>query len=449
MKILRPLQNRRSGFRQKAGFISFLKKCGGLPTAATVERCFRRYFNIPGIRVLLSALLIVALSASMASAAETPDTASVVTGNTQFAFDLYARLKSSDDNLFFSPYSISTCLAMTWAGARGDTETQMARTLHFDTNQAQLHSQFGALQTQLNAVQEKKEVALNLANALWAQQDHPFLPAFLDIARNDYSANLRQVDFRTGAESARQDINDWVSGKTAGRIQDLIPEGTLNSMTRLVLVNAIYFKGSWANPFKTNKTAPGPFTIAPGQTTQASFMNLTASFDYAEADSLQLLELPYAGGDLSMVVLLPREADGLKTLEDGLSAEKLGLWLGQARHQKVNLFLPKFKLTGQFGLAQTLADMGMTDAFSTRADFSGMDGARDLFITAVIHKAFIEVNEQGTEAAAATGIAAGAMAVMRPVEVPVFRADHPFLFFIRDVHSGSILFLGRVTDPSR
>jgi serpin B len=394
-------------------------------------------------------ILLAALPVSMVSAAETPGPASVVSGNTQFAFDLYARLKSHDGNLFFSPYSISTCLAMTESGARGDTEAQMARVLHFDTNQAQLHSGFGDLQKHLNAVQEKKQVALNLANALWAQQDHPFLPAFLDVARSDYAAEVQPVDFRTGADSARKDINDWVSGKTAGRIPDLIAPGVLNPRTRLVLVNAIYFKGNWVNQFKKSKTAPAPFTTAPGQTTQAGFMNLVARFNYAETDNLQLLELPYAGGDLSMVVLLPREPDGLKALEDQLSEEKLDLWLGQASRQEVDVLLPKFKTTGQFELSQTLAAMGMTDAFSTRADFSGMDGARDLFISAVIHKAFVEVNEEGTEAAAATGVAVGAMAVMRPIANVVFRADHPFVFLIRDVHSGSILFLGRVTDPTR
>ncbi len=400
-------------------------------------------------RLILSALLIAALPAWTLSAAETHDPASVVSGNTRFAFDLYARLKSSDGNLFFSPYSISTCLAMTWAGARGDTEAQMARALHFDTNQAMLHSGFGALQSGLNAVQEKKKVALNIANALWAQQDHPFLPAFLDLARRDYAARVQQVDFRTGAEPARKDINDWVSGKTAGRIQDLVPAGALDSMTRLVLVNAIYFKGTWATQFKAKNTAPDPFTTAPGQTTQAQFMNLTASFNYAGADGLQLLELPYAGGDLSMVVLLPAETNGLKALEDGLSADKLALWLGQAGEQKVKVFLPKFKMTGQFGLAQTLAALGMTDAFSASADFSGLDGARDLYVSAVIHKAFVEVNEEGTEAAAATAVGFEAMATMQPVTEVVFRADHPFLFLIRDVHSGSILFLGRVTDPTR
>jgi serine protease inhibitor len=406
------------------------------------------------IKLLKSSLiqagtLCVILLAAMPTSAQPAATDVVVTGNTRFAFDLYARLKTADGNLFFSPYSISTCLAMTWAGARGDTESQMAGALHFGTDQTGLHSQFAGLQNQLNAVQKKKDVALNIANGLWAQKDHSFLPAFLKIATDDYAAKIKQVDFRTGAEPARNDINDWVSGKTADRIQNLIPPGALDPMTRLVLVNAIYFKGQWAAPFKKNDTVPDRFTIAPGQTTSAQFMNLTDNFGYAEADGLQLLELPYTGGDLSMVVLLPAETNSFKDFENGLSAEKIAGWLGQARKQKVNVFLPKFKLTQQFALADTLASMGMTDAFSPRADFSGMDGARDLFISAVIHKAFVEVNEEGTEAAAATGVMVGAMAIARPISEYVFRADHPFLFLIRDVHSGSILFLGRVTNPNR
>ncbi len=397
------------------------------------------------IRVgILYGLLFTGFVASAQPAA----TDVAVTANTRFAFDLYARLKTTDGNLFFSPYSISTCLAMTLAGARGATESQMAGVLHFGTDQTGLHSQFASLQNQLNAVQKKKDVALNIANGLWAQKDHPFLPAFLQIATRDYAAKMEQVDFHTGAESVRKDINDWVSGKTAGRIQDLIGPGALDSTTRLVLVNAIYFKGKWAAPFKKRNTISDLFTIAPGKDTSAQFMNLTDDFNYAEAGGLQLLELPYTGGDLSMVVLLPAKTSSFKDFENGLSAEKLDQWLRQASVQTVNVYLPKFKLTQEFALAETLAGMGMTDAFSQKADFSGMDGARDLFISAVIHKAFVEVNEQGTEAAAATGVTAVASAVRPVTSEHVFRADHPFIFLIRDVHSGSILFLGRVSDPA-
>ncbi len=397
------------------------------------------------IRAGTFGLLLLAASAAFAQPAATDV---VVTANTRFAFDLYARLKTGDGNLFFSPYSISTCLAMTWAGARDNTGSQMAGVLHFGTDQTGLHSQFADLQKQLNAVQEKKKVALNIANGLWAQQDHRFLPAFLKIATDDYAAKIQQADFRTAAEPTRLEINGWVSAKTADRIQDLISPGSLDSMTRLVLVNAIYFKGRWVTPFKKSKTRPAPFKTESRGAVSTPLMHETEWFGYAETNGLQLLELTYAGGDLSMVVLLPAETSSFKKFEDSLTAEKLGLWLGHSSNQKVEVFLPKFKLTQEFSLNDTLTAMGMTDAFTDRADFSGMDGGRDLFISAVFHKAFVEVNEEGTEAAAATGVTAVASAVrMEPMDIPIFRADHPFLFLIRDVHSGSILFLGRFTGP--
>jgi serpin B len=394
------------------------------------------------LRFILAFIVLTGMDKVVAS-----DTASVVSGNNQFAFDLYAKLASGDGNLFFSPYSISTAMGMTWAGARGNTESQMAQVMHFEANQAAEHAAFGGLQTQLNAIQEKKQVALNIANGLWAQQDHKFLPAFLKIAEKDYAAKVEQADFRTAADSVRKDINDWVSDKTAGRLRDLVGPGAVDRMTRLVLVNAIYFKGQWLTQFKASDTHPAPFKTTPEQSAMTEFMHQTANFGYAEADGLQLLELPYAGGDLSMVVVLPAETNGLKWLENGLSADKLSGWLASARKQKVEVYLPKFTLTGQFMLGDTLRAMGMTDAFRPEADFSGMDGNRDLYISAVIHKAYVDVNEEGTEAAAATAVTMRALAIARPIDIPVFRADHPFLFLIREVHSGSILFLGRLTRP--
>jgi len=394
-------------------------------------------------------MLMAALIGRPADSRGGNDTPALVAGNTAFALDLYARLKNAEGNLFFSPYSISTCLAMTYAGARGSTATQMARTLHFGASPDQLAASFGALQRQLSDVEKKKGLELNVANGLWAQKDHPFLPAFLDEATKAYQANLQQTDFHTAAEPAREAINDWVSNQTKGKIADLLQPGVVNEATRLVLVNAIYFKGQWTRQFNKNNTAPAPFSVTAQRKVQAHLMNLTAECKYAEVEGLQLLELPYLGDDLSMVVLLPRATDGLTSLEGLLNEQTLGSWLAHARNQKVNVFLPKFKLTAQFSLAQTLAGMGMSAAFSPSADFSGMDGARDLCISAVVHKAFVDVNEEGTEAAAATGTMMRSMAVMRPLPIPVFRADRPFLFLIRDTHSGSILFLGRVADPSR
>jgi serpin B len=363
--------------------------------------------------------------------------------------DLYARLKTVEGNLFFSPYSISTCLAMTYAGAQGETAAQMAQTLHFDTNQNQLAVSFGELLKQLNNEQEKTGIKLNIANGLWGQKDHPFLPAFLDVARQSYGAKLEQVDFSVHAETARTEINDWVGDKTKGKITDLIQPGVLSPMTRLVLVNAVYFKGSWAKKFDKHNTTNASFSVTPTQKLDVPLMNLTADFKYAEVEGLQLLELPYAGNDLEMVVLLPREIDGLKGMEDMFNEQTLDHWLAQAREQKVAVFLPKFKMAAQFSLAKPLAEMGMTDAFSPSANFSGMDGERDLFISAVVHKAFVDVNEEGTEAAAATAVVVRSMAVMMPRPTPIFRADHPFIFLIRDTHSGSVLFLGRMVDPTQ
>ncbi|MGO8675615.1 MAG: serpin family protein [Limisphaerales bacterium] len=403
----------------------------------TITTSLRR---LSRITVLMAALISLPPGAMGAD-----DVHALADANGAFALDLYARLATTGGNLFFSPYSISSCLAMTYAGARADTARQMAQTLHFSGNRDQVASAFGELQRQLNAAQNGSE--LNVANGLWGQKDHPFLAAFLDAARDDFQAGLNQVDFRTGAEPARAAINDWVSGQTAGKINNLLQPGILTPATRLVLVNAVSFKGRWVRPFNKTNTSNAPFSVAPDRTVQAPLMNLDANFNYAELDGLQMLELPYAGGGLSMVVALPREIGGLKTMEASLTKQTLDAWLAQAREQKVTVFLPRFKLTAQFNLARTLAEMGMKDAFSAAADFSGMDGARDLFISAVVHRAFVDVNEEGTEAAAATGAVMKMLAVRRQ-PAPTFRADHPFLFLIRDTHSGSILFLGRVLDPT-
>ncbi|MGA2865624.1 MAG: serpin family protein [Verrucomicrobiota bacterium] len=384
------------------------------------------------------------------------DTPALVAGNTAFALDLYARLKTADGNLFFSPYSISTCLALAYAGARGDTARQMARVFHFGASQDQLAASFGELQRQLNEAQQKKGLELGLANGLWAEQQRAFLPAFLEAAGGTYQANLQQVDFRTRADLTRLEINYWVSDKTRGKITNLIPPGVLQPTTRLVLVNAIYFKGQWARQFEKTAAIKLPFWITATQEVRTPLMRLTADigrsapeFRYAAPEGLQVLELPYAGGALAMVVLLPRERDGLKRMEASLQEPALNDWLAQARQQKVEVFLPSFRLTARLNLAPTLAEMGMTDPFSPRADFSGIDGARDLLISAVIHQAFADVNEEGTEAAAATGTVIRPTIAVMPRPTPVFRADHPFIFLIRDTRSGSLLFLGRVSDPTR
>lgn len=370
----------------------------------------------------------------------------LVQWNNTFAFDLYSRVNTGKENLCFSPYSISTCLAMAYAGARGETEQQMVKALRFPPGQGDVHAGFAALQKQLNEAEKQEGIKLNVANGLWAQQGHPFLPAFLQIAQQNYEARVNQVDFRTQSESARKEVNDWVSKKTNGKIEEIIPSGSLDAMTKLVLVNAIYFKGQWATQFDKSKTAPADFYVSSSQKVQAQMMNLKSHFKFADHGNFQLLEMPYKGNELSMVVLLPKEVEGIKGMESTLRQQELTNWISQARSEEVNVFLPRFKITAKFKLSEQLVAMGMPQAFTDRADFSGMDGTRNLFISSVLHKAYVEVNEEGTEAAAATGTTMKATNFRPP---PTFRADHPFLFLIRDVKSGSILFMGRVADPTK
>ncbi|HEY9072764.1 MAG TPA: serpin family protein, partial [Desulfobaccales bacterium] len=390
------------------------------------------------VSAVILAGLLPALPGGFAQAAQPGQIKALVDGNAAFACDLYAQLRNSPGNLFFSPYSVSTALAMTYAGARGNTETQMTHVLHFGTDQAQLHSAFGELQRQFNQANDQKGIELSVANALWAQQGHPFLPAFLNIGQLDYQASLNQADFKTGAEAARREINGWVARKTKDRIKDILPPGSLNLYTRLVLANAIYFKGAWANPFTKAETSPQPFHLTVSRQTDVPLMHHFDRVKYVGNDSFQAVELPYAGGELALVVLLPRKIDGCGQLEGQLNAAFLARCLTQMKSQQVELFLPRFKMESNFELGNTLGKMGMSEAFGPKADFSGMDGTRNLFISDVFHKAWVVVNEEGTEAAAATivGVAASAMPVKPPPPPPVFRADHPFSFFIRDTRSG-------------
>jgi serpin B len=402
------------------------------------------------MRPIKYATLIVVSLAGMtgisAEAAADPNQQIIVEGNNKFALELYQALQSQQGNLFLSPYSISTALAMTYAGARGQTQEQMAKTLNFPTttlSNEQFHSAFGAIIRKLNAAGQIGGCELAVANALWGQKDYKFLQEFLTLVRTNYDGDLRQVDFAKQTEAARKTINDWVEGKTREKIKELIKPGMLDSMTRLVLTNAIYFKGKWASQFKPDKTQDAPFILLGGQKVNVPMMNQTGQFGYAQTDAIQLLEMPYINNELSMVVLLPNKLDGVNELEKGLTADNLAGWLAKLRKREVQVWLPRFKLTCEFSLAETLGSMGMPDAFSSKADFSGMTGNRELFISAVVHKAYVEVNEEGTEAAAATGVAMKLTSV--PLPPPVFKADHPFVFLIRDNHTGSILFIGRAT----
>ena len=407
------------------------------------------------MRFWLSSVIACMVSLPTANSAQTPppvppDRATVVEGNNAFAVDLYGQLRNQSGNLFFSPASVSTALAMTYAGARGDTASQMAKTLHFTLPPERLHPAIGALLADLNASHNGYQ--LRVADALWVQRGYPILDSFLKLNKEDYGAGFNHVDFKGATEAARLTINKWVEQKTNDKITNLIQPGALNTETRLVLTNAIYFKGDWQTHFERGATEDEDFHLSHAQRIRVPLMNRQGGFNYFDGGKFQALELPYVSGELSMIVLLPRELDGLPELETSLTEANMRQWLGQLRHiPKVIVALPKFKMTQQFGLGATLAKMGMPRAFERDADFSGMSSERDLWISAVIHKAFIEVNEEGTEAAAATAVVMTGALARRPDPTPpiVFRADHPFIFLIRDNRSGSILFMGRVTDPTK
>ncbi|GAF72908.1 unnamed protein product, partial [marine sediment metagenome] len=374
-----------------------------------------------------------------------------------FAWDLYQQLIAAKpgENVFFSPYSISTALAMTYAGAKEQTKEQMAEVLNYDPPDEQLHAGFGQLQNHLDGEGEERNYVLNVANALWAQEGYAFLNEYFDLVEQYYGSALYGVDFINATEQTRQTINTWVEEKTHDKIKDLIPEGALSKITRLVLTNAIYFKGTWKIQFVEEDTEDDPFWISSQDYIMAPMMRMTDTFNYWSNDHCKMLELPYDGEELSMIIILPHEREGLEFLEQSLSSATIDDWLTQLTSRKVQVYLPKFELTDMCKLKDILSQMGMPIAFSNGADFSGMvdmsiprndDGVK---IGEVLHKAFIEVNEEGTEAAAATAvIMVGITSVGdSPPPLPIFRADHPFVYLIRDNLSGSILFLGRMMNP--
>jgi serpin B len=378
--------------------------------------------------------------------------ASLVGGNSAFAFDLYRALKGKDGNLFYSPYSISLALAMTYAGASGQTEEQMAAVLHFLLDQDNLHPAFNWLSAELAgrgegaAGKDGEGFRLNIANAIWGQQGYEFLPAFLDVLAENYGAGMRVLDFISETEQSRLAINDWVSNQTENRIKDLIPQGVINDWTRLVLTNAIYFNAAWKYPFEKQMTGNGPFYLLDGRPTKAPMMKQNGSFGYTEGEGYQAVELPYDGDELSMVVLLPAQGN-FEAFEAGLQAGQTNDVISDLTTTRIALTMPKFEFESEFSLKDTLTGMGMPDAFSPdEADFSGMTGNRELSISDVIHKAFIAVDEAGTEAAAATAVIVGTRSMPAEPQVKV-TIDRPFIFLIRDIGTGAILFVGRVMNP--
>jgi len=400
---------------------------------------------------ILTTLLIVALATVSATllAAEKTDKASVaavVKGNTAFALRMHQELSSKEGNLFFSPYSISSALGMTYAGARNNTEKEIKQVLHFPGEPGALCRSFGELQEGLNLVQKAGKIKLSIANAIWYERSYKFLPSFIDVVQNDYRSKIAQADFVGNAEAERKVINTWVEKQTNDKIKDLIPSGVLNSLTRMVLVNAIYFKGDWASQFKEINTRELDFNVTAKEKVKAKMMYQQEDFRVAEDENTQVLEMMYKGDRLSMLVLLPKQKNEISKLEKTLTAEKLRGLISKLRKTKVQVTFPKFKIETGYDLVPPFMKLGMKDVFNSKSDFSGMDGAKDLYISAILHKAFVEVDEKGTEAAAATAVVMSLKSVAP--RYPRFNADHPFLFLIRDNVTGSILFMGRMVNPN-
>ena len=364
----------------------------------------------------------------------------------EFALASYKQLAQNGGNVIFSPLNIATALSMVMAGARGQTQQEFAAVLHRTDTTATYDQAITALAGELSKAGNNPGSVLSQANAVWLQRNFAILPDFRNVLSQSYDAAPTQVDFLAAPEQARAQINQWTSDHTKNRITDLFPKGSITPQDRLVLTAAIYFNGKWQTPFQPQSTQPAAFHADNGSETQTPFMNQTKFFRYAEIPGAQILEMPYAGGSLAFDAILPNETNGLRDIESQFTIANLTAWFAKLAQTEVRVGMPKFRHEAGFSLNAALEKLGLTKAFTSAADFSGIDGKRDLAISQVMHKAFIDVNEQGTEAAAATGIAVGVRAIMRS-EPKVFRADHPFAFFLRDTDSGAILFAGRFARP--
>ncbi len=368
----------------------------------------------------------------------------LVNGNNEFAFDLYKQLIATEDgNLFYSPYSVSLAFAMLYAGAGGETKQQMADVFHFDLDDEELHNAFNKIALDIasrGGDDDSANFILNIANAVWAQKDFDIIPDFLDILSENYDAGLRLVDFAKQVEEARQMINSWVNDQTAGRIDELIAEGDLETATVLLLTNAIYLKAKWFAPFMVEKTHDAQFNLLDGSTVTVAMMEQEMAFNCTEGSNYQAIELKYKGHDFSMVILLPDSGE-FEEFEASLDARKLNEIITNMDSDIVTLSMPKFSYESDIRLEKILSDMGMPNAFGP-ADFSRMSPVPGLYIIDAAHKAFISLDELGIEAAAATWVAVGGMSSN------VFTMDRPFMYFIRDIETNTILFVGRVMNPA-
>ena len=395
--------------------------------------------------------LAVALTLGGAQAAEPPantDRDVVTAGANAFGVDLYRDLASKDGaNLFISPTSISTALAMVYAGANGQTAADIAKTMHYDLPADRFHAASGDLLKSMQIKAEGRRLAV--ANALWVEKSYVLSPAYLALTEKHYGAGVKKMDFSKRTQAVGT-INKWVSDNTEQKIKNLFSPSDVTAATRLVLTNTVYLKADWADPFKKSATHDAPFHLSGDKSVTAPMMSQQRRYLYAKADGAQMLSIPYQGDELAFVIVLPDAVDGLGAIEKKLSAAQLSSWQGALKSSSalVNLQIPKLKFQAKYPLEQPLKQLGMANAFSDQADFSGMSAKRDLKIDKVIHQTYLAVDETGTEAAAATGVTMALTAAM-PVDMPImFHADHPFLFWIEDKRSGAILFMGRVTDPA-
>jgi len=359
--------------------------------------------------------------------------------------DLYALLSQESGNVFVSPFSISSALAMTYIGAVGNTAQQMRQVLHFDLADQELHSGFSRLIRSMN--EPKKDYQLSVVNAIWAQEGYAFKEDFLQQIEAYYQAGFNLVDFINDRTNARKTINDWIEENTEGKIKNMIKENNINALTRLILTNAIYFKGSWQKPVDPSATELRPFYVSRDTEKEVLMMWQRSDFRYTDDDLVQVLELPYSGSGVSMIVILPKEERTLHEVEQQLSLELFKQWISNLKMESVEVYLPKFRIECRLELRTVLMNMGMSDAFADAADFSGMDGTKKLKIQNVIHQSFVEVDEKGTEAAAATAVIVGIKASPYEEKYVVFKADRPFLFILYDKTHDLILFMGRLSNP--
>lgn len=372
---------------------------------------------------------------------------SITEGNNQFAINLLHKLANSTGNTFYSPYSISTALFMTTAGAKGQTEKQMLDVLKHNLNTAAYHQLFADHSAK---VEKKEKIQLSIANSIWMQKGFIFLPAFINMLEKVYKSKMNECNFAANPDAEAKKINKWVEGKTKNKIKDLIKPGVLKPTTKMVLVNAIYFYGAWEKEFPKENTAQDKFYLKNNSSVNVDFMNHEYKMQYTMDTDFELVSIPYMKGEASMLIFLPKQKGHFDEALKSLTFEKYTALTRLLQTQKVNLTIPKFTMTSEFELSKTLAEMGMPLPFTDAADFSGMNGEKDLKIDKVIHKAFVDVSEKGTEAAAATAVVVvGKSAILDPEKVIYFKADHPFIFMIRDNATDQILFAGVVNKPGK